>query len=47
MPQDIIGAAFGNAAALDDAQKVGGQIPLVGTGAIIGSKECKKKCGIE
>ena len=45
VPQDIIGAAFGDAGL--DAQALGAHIPLVGTGAIIGSAECKKRCGIE
>ncbi|KAL5116995.1 hypothetical protein ACEQ8H_005081 [Pleosporales sp. CAS-2024a] len=45
MPWDIIQAAFGNAGL--DTQSTGGNIPAVGTGAIIGSAECKKRCGIQ
>ncbi|EUC49862.1 hypothetical protein COCMIDRAFT_83621 [Bipolaris oryzae ATCC 44560] len=44
VPQDIIGAGFGNDAF--NAADVGKDIPAVGTGAIIGSAECKKRCGI-
>jgi hypothetical protein len=43
-PQDIIQAAFG--AAGMNTQDVGHDIPQVGTGAIIGTEECKRKCGI-
>ncbi|EOA85072.1 hypothetical protein ACJQWK_06916 [Exserohilum turcicum] len=45
VPQDIISAAFGDASL--NTQDVGSQIPFVGTGAIIGSAECKKRCGIQ
>jgi oxalate decarboxylase/phosphoglucose isomerase-like protein (cupin superfamily) len=45
MPADIIQAAFGQADL--NTQDVGREIPLVGTGAIIGSAECKKRCGIK
>jgi hypothetical protein len=45
MPKDIIEAAFD--ASWMDTQDVGGKIPAVGTGAIIGSAECKKRCGFE
>jgi hypothetical protein len=44
-PSDMIAAAFG--ADNMDTQAVGGNIPAVGTGAIIGSAECKKRCGIK
>jgi hypothetical protein len=45
VPQDVIGAGFGDASFNTDS--VGQLIPAVGTGAIIGSAECKKKCGIQ
>jgi hypothetical protein len=45
VPSDIIAAAFG--ADGMDTQSVGGNIPAPGTGAIIGSAECKKRCGIK
>jgi hypothetical protein len=45
VPQDIIQAGFGNAGI--NTQDLGKDIPLVGTGAIIGSDECKKRCGIK
>lgn len=45
MPQDIIKAAFG--ALSMNTQDTGKNIPAVGTGAIIGSAECKKRCGIQ
>jgi hypothetical protein len=44
MPADIINAAFGQPGM--NAQDVGRDVPLVGTGAILGSAECKKRCGI-
>ncbi|KAF2025430.1 RmlC-like cupin [Setomelanomma holmii] len=44
VPQDIIQAGFGNAGL--NTQDLGKDIPLVGTGAIIGSEACKKRCGI-
>ncbi|KAI8939039.1 hypothetical protein NX059_004877 [Plenodomus lindquistii] len=45
VPQDIIQAGFGNAGI--NTVDLGKGIPEVGTGAIIGSAECKRKCGIE
>jgi hypothetical protein len=45
VPQDIIQAGFG--APGMNTQDVGRDIPAVGTGAIIGSAECKKRCGIK
>ncbi|KAF2845432.1 RmlC-like cupin [Plenodomus tracheiphilus IPT5] len=45
VPQDIISAGFGKAAM--DTVDLGKGIPEVGTGAIIGSEECKKRCGTE
>jgi len=44
VPQDIIDAAFGDASM--NTADMGKGIPAVGTGAIIGSAECKKRCGI-
>lgn len=44
VPQDIIKAGFGSAAV--NTGELGKNIPDVGTGAIIGSEECKRKCGI-
>ncbi|KAH7081963.1 RmlC-like cupin domain-containing protein [Paraphoma chrysanthemicola] len=44
VPQDIIQAGFGNAGI--NTQDLGKTIPPVGTGAIIGSEACKKRCGI-
>lgn len=44
MPQDIIQAAFGDAGM--ETQQAGRGIPPIGTGAILGSAECIKKCGI-
>ncbi|CAA9956975.1 hypothetical protein CFE70_000556 [Pyrenophora teres f. teres 0-1] len=44
VPQDIVDAAFGDASMNKD--DMGKGIPAVGTGAIIGSAECKKRCGI-
>lgn len=45
VPSDIIQAAFGSDGM--NTQAAGGNIPAVGTGAIIGSAECKKRCGIK
>ena len=45
VPSDIIQAGFGKPSL--NTQDVGSDIPLVGTGAIIGSEECKKRCGIK
>ncbi|KAH9864550.1 hypothetical protein J1614_010485 [Plenodomus biglobosus] len=45
VPQDIIQAGFGSSAI--NTVELGNGIPDVGTGAIIGSSECKKRCGIE
>jgi hypothetical protein len=45
VPQDIIRAGFGTPGM--NTQDVGRDIPAVGTGAIIGSEECKKRCGIK
>jgi hypothetical protein len=45
VPKDIIQAAFG--ASGMNTQDMGEKVPSVGTGAIIGSTECKKRCGIE
>ncbi|KAH7410344.1 RmlC-like cupin domain-containing protein [Phaeosphaeria sp. MPI-PUGE-AT-0046c] len=45
MPQHIVQAAFG--ASGINAQDIGKNIPAVGTGAIIGSEECKQRCGIK
>jgi hypothetical protein len=45
VPQDLIQAAFG--AETMNTQGTGQNIPAVGTGAIIGSAECKKRCGIK
>lgn len=44
MPKDIIQAGFGKAI---DVDAVGRDIPPVGTGAIIGSEECKRRCGVK
>lgn len=44
-PQDIIQAGFGSSAI--NIVDLGSNIPAPGTGAIIGSIECKKRCGIE
>ncbi|RYN56898.1 hypothetical protein AA0118_g8061 [Alternaria tenuissima] len=45
VPQDVISAGFGDASL--NTESLGQMIPAVGTGAIIGSAECKKKCGIQ
>jgi hypothetical protein len=45
MPQEIIKAAFGISGM--NTQDTGGRIPAVGTGAIIGSAECKRRCGMQ
>lgn len=45
IPDDVKRAAFGSEN-LDTAQ-LGAEIPGVGTGAVRGSFECRKKCGIE
>lgn len=45
MPEDVVRSAFGNAGM--NTQEGGKKIPAVGTGAIIGSAECKKRCGIK
>ncbi|KAF1916285.1 hypothetical protein BDU57DRAFT_516298 [Ampelomyces quisqualis] len=42
---DIIQAGFG--ASWMNTQDTGRNIPAVGTGAIIGSAECKKRCGMK
>lgn len=44
VPQDIIRAGFGSAAI--NIEELGRKIPEVGTGAIVGSDECKERCGI-
>ncbi|KNG44313.1 RmlC-like cupin [Stemphylium lycopersici] len=44
VPQDMVNAAFGDASL--NIADLGSSIPEVGTGAIIGSEECKKRCGI-
>lgn len=44
VPPDIIQAGFGSAAI--DIEDLGKAIPEVGTGAILGSEKCKKRCGI-
>jgi hypothetical protein len=44
VPQDIIQAGFGDFSI--NTQDLGKNIPLIGTGAIIGSAECRKRCGI-
>ncbi|KAF2819642.1 RmlC-like cupin [Ophiobolus disseminans] len=46
VPEDIIRAGFGRKESFNP-QEVGMAIPRVGTGAIIGSEECKKRCGIK
>lgn len=43
VPQDIVQAGFGRSSI--DITDLGKDIPEVGTGAIIGSEECRKKCG--
>jgi hypothetical protein len=45
VPADIIQAGF-NDPSIDTAD-LGRNIPEVGTGAIIGSEECKKRCNIQ
>jgi hypothetical protein len=45
MPNEMIKAAFGNNADID-IDNVGKQIPAVGTGSVLGSEECKKRCKI-
>ncbi|KAI4622359.1 uncharacterized protein J4E88_009130 [Alternaria novae-zelandiae] len=45
VPQDVISAGFGDASF--NPASIGEMIPEVGTGAIIGSAECKKKCNIQ
>jgi hypothetical protein len=44
LPQDIIRAAFG--VLWMNTQDTGSRIPPVGTGAIFGSAECKRRCGM-
>ncbi|KAH8727802.1 RmlC-like cupin domain-containing protein [Phaeosphaeriaceae sp. PMI808] len=44
VPQDIIRAGFGDATL--NTQDLGRDIPGIGTGDIIGSEECKKRCGL-
>lgn len=44
VPQDIIQAGFGDPTI--NVEELGMHIPPVGTGAIIGSAECQKRCGI-
>jgi hypothetical protein len=44
-PSDIIAAGFGDDGL--DTHRLGEKIPGVGTGAVIGSAECRKKCGIQ
>jgi hypothetical protein len=45
VPQDVISAGFGDASL--NTENLGQTIPAVGTGAIIGSAECKRRCGIQ
>lgn len=45
LPLDIVNAGFGNANA--DFQIWGKRVPPVGTGSVMGSAECMKRCGIK
>ncbi|KAI0021721.1 spherulin-1A [Xylariomycetidae sp. FL0641] len=45
LPPDMVAAAFGNNLNLD-MEELGKSIPEVGTGAAMGSADCRAKCGI-
>jgi hypothetical protein len=45
-PADMIAAAFGNNPDVE-VSKIGKKIPDVGTGSVMGSAECMRRCGIE
>ena len=48
LPPDLIKAAYGGNGMFDGANlaNIEGVVPPVGTGAIMGSAECKAKCGL-
>ena len=45
LPHDNIRAAFGNNGL--DVESLGKHIPEVGSGSIMGSAECMKRCGLQ
>jgi hypothetical protein len=45
VPSDIIQAGFNDPSI--NTEDLGRNIPEVGTGAIIGSEECKKRCNLQ
>jgi hypothetical protein len=46
LPTEMVKAGFGNNGAFNVGD-IGKKIPDVGTGAVLGSEECLKRCGIQ
>ena len=44
LPDQLVAAAFGSK---DNATSFGANVPAVGTGAAMGSAECRAKCGLD
>lgn len=47
MPSELVKAGFGGYGNKLDFDDVVKNVPAVGTGAILGSAECRKRCGLD